>query len=445
MRKLLLITIILICSITGAFAFDSYKNVSIGSNSLPESGNFTFSFKLMENETLYFNLKNKSNYINLDFPTSYYLNNTETYNFTVKWSIIETVIPTDMNLLGVILVTNSLTTNNHTIGLEFNIKKEGNRVLEINGSDELVLRDGIYLKKITFDKLPNNGTMDFFISGNPGEQFHVTGCGKFFVCSNQSFTLNENGGYLFKLGYQIPLAVALGIYNESFNITSQTRNSTIKVQFDVGVPDLLLKPAELGPECFEANAPLRVQVDCEEKFRTWQLETIRAIQSYLSNVNTENICEQLTRTEYVVGNSISELVTQSLKDTIADNTQLRNTNTVLNKQLSTCQADKSSLQVKINETINTKNAEIVQLKDTESQKRVDLFKASEIEKQNEKASTILIMKWFVFVLGLLCFILIALKYVFENVFLIDIRINIWIVGGIGTFFWFCWLGLLVWG
>lgn len=448
MKKLLLITILfMLLGSFSVFGADTLKTVEIGDKSLPENGTFEISFTLQENETLFFNLLNTSSEeIDLEFPSQHLLNGTNQYNFTINWSITETIFTEDTRLYAEILVNNTLNLNNHTIGLEFNIKKEGDRLLEINGSSSLVLRDGMYVKDITVDKLPDNGTLNFFISGNPGEQFALTYCGKFFVCNeNETFTLNENGGYELQLDYKIPLASALGTFNESFNISSPTRNSSIKVQFNILVPNILLKPLELGEECFEPNRALNVQLECENKFRTYQVEVVRALQNYISSVNTDVICEQSIRTEYVVGDTISDVVLENYLEVQNDNKNLREDNTYLNTQLSTCQDEKSQLKVEINETILQKNSEIVELKDTESQKRVDLFKASEIDKQEERADTLLIMKIFCFVAFLLCVLLIGAKFFFENQFMIDLKINIYVVGSIGLFFFFSWIGLFVWG
>ncbi len=445
MKKFILFILIVLISSIGAFAYDSFESIEIGDKSLPKSGNFTFSFKLLENQTLYFNLSNKSQYLNLNFPSEKTLIGTDSYNFTVNWSITETVFPEDITLLGEIIVKNSFNLNNHSIGMEFKIKKEGDRVLIINGSDELIYQNGMYIKTTTIDKLPNNGSLEFFISGNPGEEFKLVDCGNFLICNNQTFKLNENGGYNLELGFFIPLATAIGIYNETFNISSNVRNSTINIQFDIGVPNILLMPFELGDECFQPNAPLIVQIECENKFRTHQVEVIRALQNYLSNVNTEKICEQLVRTEYVVGDSISEIVMRNYLDVQNDNTLLREDNTYLSSQLNTCQEEKLDLNFQINETLNLKNQEIIELRDIESQKRVELFKASEIEKQEQKANMLLIMKIFCFVVFILSFSLIGLKYFFENSLLIDLPVNVYIVGSIGLFFFFSWLGLFVWG
>jgi len=445
MKKLITIMIIMLFCITGAFAYDTVKTVEIGDKSLPENGTFEISFTLQENESLYFNLTNKSNELKLNFPAEHLLNGSNQYNFTINWSIDETIFTDDKKLFAEILVTNSLNLNNHSIGLEFNIKKEGDRLLQINGSSSLVLRDGMYVKDVTVDKLPDNGTLNFFISGNPGEQFTLTSCGKFFICNNETFKLNENGGYELKLDYKIPLASPLGTFNESFNISSPTRNSSIKVQFNILIPNILLKPLELGPECFEPNVALNVQLECENKFRTYQVEVVRALQNYLSSVNTELICEKMIKTNYVIGDVVEDIVLNNYLEVQNDNKNLREDNTYLNKQLSTCQDEKSQLKIKINETILNKNQEIVSLKDSESQKRVDLFKATEIDKQKEKADTLFIMKIFCFIVFVLCIALIGAKFVFENVFMTDIKINVWIVGAIATFFFFCWLGLFVWG
>lgn len=444
-NRLILILVFLLHISLLVNGFDSYQNISIGTKSLPTEGNFTFIFKLVENETLYFNLINKSSELNFEFPNQYYLNNTDTYNFTINWNIDETIFVENITLNSGFILTNSLNSNNYTIGIDYMIFKEEDKVLEINGSSSLVLRDGMYIKEITVDKLPENNNLIFLISGNPSEEFKVTGCGKFFICNNQTFSLSENGLFELKLNYLIPISTAIGEYNESFNISSVTSNSTINVQFNIDFPNILLKPLELGEQCYQANMPLQVQLECENEFRTYQVEVIRALQSYLSSVNTDIICENLVRTEYVVGDVISELVLESNLELMDDNKNLREDNTYLNSELSSCNDDKSSLKTQINQTILLKDEEIVDLKDIESQKRIDIFKATEIDKDKERNETLFVMKLFCLIVFILCLGLLGYKIFMETMFLKDIKINVIIVGAIGLFFFFSWLGLFIWG
>jgi hypothetical protein len=448
MMKKIISIFILLFTVSLVNAYDLEKTVTFNETQLPQSGTFNFPFELLAGETLYFEVKTNHSALDFDYVEQYELSGTNSYEFSLNYEVDRTFITEDKTYMAELLVNNSLNSNLYSVGLFFEIINQNSSVFEITSSTSLSVIDGIYHKNVSLFDFPGNGTIDFNIVGNPDEQYTFSQCeeNRFIRCQeNSTFNLDSNGEYLLKVPYSLPFT-PLGTYNDTFHLRSVSRNYTLDVVFNVIQPNVFLKPLDLDPRCYEEEDSLTIKerLDCEIAIAEWQLNKFVELNNYYSRINTENICEQFVKTEYIVGDSISTEVLDRNQKLLQDNADLRVENTRISEELSSCRILRENDKTTFNRTLTQKDNEIRQTVIESEKTNIQIKNNEKTRRDTEKQD--LIDKWkFLAVCGMICCgVLAGYKFYRENNFQDVKGINYWIVLIVGLIFLFGWFGLWVW-
>lgn len=358
MKSAILFVFMILSLVVGVSAYDMTKNVSINESDLPTSDSINFPFQLLEGETLYFDVTNLNGEISLDYVENYTLNETDEYNWVLEYDFDRTIIFENESYLVEINVSNSLNSNVYEIGLYYYLIDQKESVYNISSIDTLEIIDGKYHKNVSLFDLGGNGTFEFNVVGQPGEIYKLTGCDddRFLSCQNSSFSLDSEGKYRLKIPYDLPFT-PLGKYNESFHLNSSLKDYDVEIVFNIVQPDIFTKPANINPICFqdEDNLTIRQRLDCETEIAEYRFNAIIELNNYASKIQTENICEQFVKTEYVVGESISKEVLDKNLQLVDQNADFRIENKDLSDSLSSCRDKNSQLKNLFNATITEKD------------------------------------------------------------------------------------------
>jgi hypothetical protein len=209
-----------------------------------------------------------------------------------------------------------------------------------------------------------------------------------------------------------------------------------------------LKPAEIDPICLqdEDNLTIKQRLDCEAQLLEYQLNAIVELNNYYSRINTEKICEDFTKTEYIIGDTISAEILERNGKLLDDNARLKLKVETLTEDVNTCIAKRDSERNIFNKTINDKNNEIEEIKiDTEQ----DILKTRELEKAKREELRDSLLNKIKFLISCGIFVCIALagyKLFMQTRFLDEVRwINYWLLLGVGLLLLFVRFGLWIWG
>ena len=441
-----IITIIILISST--FGYDKTFNESIGTNSLPTSGSYDLDFTVKTNETLYFNVTSKSEKLDINIPNSYYLNNTDTYKLIINWSVDKIIFTDDEILASEILVTNSLTSKNYSIGVIIDVLKEEKKVFDIiSTSSNVIYHDNAFYKNISIlHDFPSKDNIVINLEGEPNEIFTISGCDDdwFLACRNSSFNLNNEGKYQLKVPFRMEYT-PIGLYNETFYLKSSSKNFTLKAVFSVLQPTFRLNYNNIeGCKNYDQLSFVK-QMNCTESLLKYELEGIMQINEYFSKVNTENVCKNFIQTEYIVGDSISKEILDRNIELSLDNGKIRETNSLLSTKLDTCLQEKNNVILESRNNNIENNKSIIELKNDNTRTRLTLKEQYDIKTQESNNNTLFWLKIVCFFIFISFLIVIGLKYWYENMFATNIKINQYVFGCISLFFFILWVSLFFWG
>lgn len=322
--KIIVFVLLFMIVINYSFAYNQNETETIYTVQLPVNGNYTHSFNVDAGSTLYFDMNNPNSELDFDMVTSYSLNeNQSNYTLVVEWEI-DGVFASSKNLNAYLNVTSNSSEMSYTIGYEFVVIKSESPIVVLNGTSKLETRNGTFYKIVTVEKLPERSVIPLKITGTPNQEFTLINCSQFLECDEgEKYYYDANGKATVNLDYYVPTNTAIGQYNEHFTIKSPERQDTIEIVFDVKIPDIFVVPLELPEKCYKENQPLEVQTECERLIQEYRLEIIIAYQEYISKVNTEKICSEFVEKEYIVGDTISEVVMNKYNEVLDENKYLR--------------------------------------------------------------------------------------------------------------------------
>lgn len=359
MSLFVLILFFMISSVNG---YDKLENITLNTSQLPKSGEFSYTFQLSENSTLFFNENESNSKLQLDFVNNYTFQNDSTYDFKVNWNITEDTWISNETLKSSIIVTNNRNSNKYEIGYNFNIIKVEKPVVIINGSSELKIVNGTYQRIITSNKLPDKNNLSFVIEGVPGSKFNFSFCSDWLECPTGNQVFRENGQYLLTIPYSVPFTIALGNYNKTITIQGENLSKNITVSFYIQPPKLVMQPLELDPRC-TSEAPPNVMVECYQKINDYNAEILAGFQQYLANINTEKICAEYKQIEYVVGDSIGEEIINTNKELRDEITYCNEVKTKFQEENIELKATIKDKDNEINSTINRYENKIIDIKE----------------------------------------------------------------------------------
>lgn len=396
------------------YGYDYQETFNVNTYDLPFSGiSETYSFPYLENVTLYFNLSESDSRVLLEFPSEYHFNplpnssnvTGESFGLVINWTALDKVYATNESFNTSVKITNSFNSNEQTLGLLFNIIKSEKPALVINGTNQLKIINGSFVKEVTLDNLPDRGNLTFSLTGIPNEAFTINNCGEFLICPVNQFNFDNSGHINLKLSYSIPITTAIGKYSNSFNLITSSTNKTIPIIFYINTPRLIVQPIELDSKC-TSDAPFDVLTDCYQKLQEHNLEIIIGYNRYMSQVNTEKICQDYKEKEYVVGDSISKLVLDTNIQLMDENERLRRINDDLRNNSLYLKEIINEKELMINRTQIACDSELLGQKTENQKEKIDIYKASEIDKSlfKEKYGSIFTWIAFIFMIVPLCFI-----------------------------------------
>jgi hypothetical protein len=442
-----LITLLVLISST--FAYDKTFTDSVGTLSLPASGEFVQDFTLQENKTLFFNTAGDSR-LELDIPTSYYLNNTNTYDLPIKWSVDSQIFASNVTLTKEIIITNSANNKTISLGVIINVTKETEKVFSIvSTSSNFIYRNGTFYKNVSIlHDFPSKDNIVVNLEGKPNELFRLTGCDDdwFLACKNSSFNLDNQGTY----NLQVPVRfefTPLGKYNETFYIASDTKNITLKAVFDVQQPQFKLSMGLIeGCKDYD-NLPFSKQMNCSAKLLEYQAEGIIQLNEYYAKVSTENVCKQFIKTEYVVGDSISKEVLDNYNLLSKDYKSCMNDKENLLFDLKTCDKNKNEIVLSKQELEVAKDKELIDVNNENTRKAMAIEEQMKTESEQDRDSLVFKLKVALLVGFFLSFIAIGLKLWYDSITGRVFAVNVYVISVfvIGMICLFSWIGLFIWG
>ena len=440
--KHILAIIIVLSLLSISYGFNEQRSIDINSFDIPYEGEFNFTFRLQENQTLFFNITNASPELEFFFDEQHTLNGTDRFNFTLNYQLNQRIV-SNRTLNAELLVTNTLNSQNYTALLEFNVIRIDS-LFRFEPIDELRIVDNEYVYRISILDLTRDGELSFNIQGNPGERFNVSGCegSRFLRCEDFSFSIPQSQNYVLTIPYQLS-PTPLGDYKDSFRIESQRIQRDINITFEVRQPDIFLVPQDIQ-ECFLEEPSLRERFICEERLAEYRLETLIVLNEYFASINTQEICEQFIETEFVIGDTISDIVMNQFTDLQNDFRDLRRDNEALNRELSMCRLEKQDLSFQFNSTIAQKDNEITTIREQNLLRQQELTEQLQVEKESYKERNTRVMLIVSFIIWFFTLILVGFKFIMNAFFLNPVRgINYTIIGSIGIVFFLGWIVLLI--
>lgn len=357
-----------------------------------------YQFPFLANQTLFFvQEERQDDKVFLDFPSQFtHTNNTNGYIFKINYTLLDRVYSESTSFNVSVKVTNSKNNQSATIGMKFNIEKTALGAIQVIGTDELVIENGTYVKRITQDKLPSAGNLSFNVVGEPNEFFTLQGCTSLLKCPLTQYKFDAQGHKTIFIDYSLPITQALGRYTEHFNLVSGSRNSTVNVRFDISTPRLLTQPLELDPQC-TSDAPFDIQAKCYQKLAEYNLEIVTNFNKYLTEINIDDVCKDYRQIEYVIGDSYPEEVVETNKQLRNENADLRTKLDLKNEELLNCKDEQIQQRDNFQKTINEKEEEKVALAKESVKSEYAKDRQTEIEKAEFREKYGGKIKWLLFI------------------------------------------------
>ena len=434
-------SILILGSVT---AYDYEERFNATNQNLPLSGiSQVYTFPYVENATLYFNISQSDSRVVVNFPPNYNFSNTSAnYDFKVNWTLLNTIYAIDETFNVSINITNSANSNYKTLGLIFNVTKIEPPLLVFNGSDDLKIINNTYWKIITADNLPDFGNLTFTFSGTPNEAFTITECKEIIQCPLGQFSFNSNGTIRIQIPYSIDY-VAIGRMNTSFTLNTATKNTTVNIIFSIDIPDIFVTPPNLPEKCKLSPLPFADQLECEGLIQDYRKEIIVGWQRYISKVNTDKICANYKQIEYVIGDSISKLIAEENIRLLEELNYERRINDNLDQEITNLKEEVNQKELKINETIVTKDKEILNIQGEEQQKRIDIYRASEVDKADYRAEYGKITKILVFIFAIFPLLLLLFKYFMMVTYIRHVNLPTGVLIALSSIFTISWIALML--
>ena len=437
---ILIILLLLISSVNG---YDYYQNITINSSTLPRNGTYEFTINPINNATIFFNMVNDSSKVSMSFPSNHTFNDSQPFNATFNWSIPDQTFLNDENLTEVINLANNNNSNIVTLGFDFFIQDYNPPILEVKSVNELQVVNGTYVKSIGITSLPDSGNLPFNLKGVNNSNFTVTDCTDFLECPTSMFYFNANGTKILNIPYHISATdVAVGTYNSSFKINNGNSSKIINVQFDIQVPNLFATPPDLPDKCFSDVIDYNVQLECEGIIQKYRANLIVEYQRYLANVNTDKICSDYVKYEYVVGDSISKEIMDTNQQLRDENAQIRAKLDEKNDMINNLKQDKINLQLQINQTRIDADKKIAEIKQQAVDSSADVNRNAMEWSHNFVSSKATPVQWIIALLWFIPLAIIGFQRVWgSKSFSKNIMSEKWLLIGAGIFF-LLWLGSL---
>lgn len=378
----LMIGIIIVTLLSGVCNAVTIKEYNITENDLPYTFTEDFDFLLQPNATLYFSPINNSQYINLNYPSSYTFGENETnYTLNVLGLIGDFYIGENTTIYEGFNISTSLNNITNNVLFKFNIENVPiNETIIENNSEvyEVSIIDDGFNVTISSNTLPKTGILDFEITGYPNQNGTVSYCGDFLNCPS-SFTFDNNGEATLSVAYTIPYGQAVGTYSRVIAIQSNGTFRQSKVFFNIIEPQYVIKYYVYEDDCFTSKSSM---IECVREQQEYDSARLTELINELMKEDT-SICPTVNETiKYVmqgeINNSLLMLYNSAIKNLNSSRAEiqiLRDENKELKLENSELMAEKDVIQTDANTLVKEAQDEAFSVK-VNSEKQIEEEKQS---------------------------------------------------------------------